>query len=91
MNYEGDLFGPRTPPRVKTIPQATPVPDGHLLVERVFGLIKVTRPDGSYVSHIWDGSPAFDIWVKTKSGIPLEKCEKILDYVWNFRKALVVL
>lgn len=85
-----DVFGPlaRKPAWGPPPPLAKPDP-GDLLLERVAGrMLKITRPDGSYVSMFWTPGHALELKIR-KEGVPAHKIERVLNHVWEYRSAYV--
>ena len=90
MDYpDTDMFGPLTRRKWKApIPLKRPDP-GCLLVERVVNTyIRITRPDGSYVSMVWTPGPNLDRMIRNEK-IPPDKVDQVLRHVWEYRQAYV--
>lgn len=82
----GELFGPLTPDRIPAPARRLPPEPGQLLFERVGGMLKITRPDGSFTILDWDGSITFDRLVLNE-GLPTAKLDRLLSYVWSYHVA----
>lgn len=72
---------------VSKIKHSTP-PAGHVALYRVAGqnLIKIVYPDGQSESVFHNKNIAHQL---TQRGLPPEKVERVLDYLWNYPEVFV--